>query len=85
MREQSLADMLREGPVVDLCLLLRDSESFQKLADTAMEKGLLAERERRNLSPCEICNSMFGEKGYGLLQKDVADLYDELLVKSLFA
>ena len=83
--EQSLADMLTEGPIVDLCHVLRDSESFQKLADIAVEKGQLTDEEKRKLSSCEVCRLMFIDKGYELLKKDIADLYDDLLVKKLFA
>ena len=84
IRKKSLSDMLRDNPCVDLCNLLQDSESFQKLTSIAVEKGLLTAAQR-DLSPCEQCNLMFRKKGYGVLKKYAADLYDELLVKKLFA
>lgn len=84
LKERSLSDMLKENPCVDIFILLHDSESFQKLMDIAIQKGILAEADKA-LAPCVICNLMFGEKGYGILQKDAANLYDELLIKRLFA
>ena len=84
IRKQSSADMLRDNPCVDLCNLLQDSESFQKLTSIAVEKGLLTAAQR-DLSPCEQYNLMFREKSYDVLKKYAADLYDELLVKKLFA
>ena len=83
LKKQSLTDMLKEGPCVDIFHLLHDSESFQKLMDISIQKELLAEADKK-LAPCVICGLMFGEKSYGVLQKEAADLYDELLVKRLF-
>jgi len=76
--------MLRDNLCLDLCNLLQDSESFQKLTSIAVEKGILT-AEQRNFSPCEQCNLMFSKKDYGVLKKYAADLYCELLVKKLFA
>lgn len=84
VRERPLAEMLRQGEYVDVYDLLHDGDSFARLMDIAVEKGLLTAGEKE-LSSCEICQLMFRDEGrYKMLAADIQELYDELLVNNLF-
>ena len=84
IKNNSIKEILSNGDKVKLCQLLMIPSEFMKIIDASVSKKIL-EPSDKELNSCEICQKIFNkQENFDKLHSLITNLYDKLLINSLF-